>query len=680
MRIDPRDPAFDPKVVWRRNLDIAVDPAALVFDRDVRPFDGDGPALLVPVDVQALSVPEDGAVDHADTSVRLVDAQELGDLAEATAAPFTEGVGRSAGIHLHWAMPDALTRGTTSESGVLSQPSLPDRWLVVRLGPGTERPWAGWVIESDYGRATPLSQWEGEPGDPDGDPPAGWIPPESLSAASGGDPAWAATFDNVVNRFAFHDPLTDVDGDLFTYAVVGWYGDDSLDPLDDVRSMGSFDHVMQSLGWTVSPEAHERARLEGLIRSNAFATAGAEGRAFRKVANRRELAVGAAFDDLTVDALDSVWPRRCVFHGAVFGVRRDGVGADHRPTPHDLSAALGATATEALARLIGDRHPQGGAVEERALAAFAYGIADRLGEPDGPALVEEQMHGRAFESRPGPPLHDWIRRTDRLKDVRPPKIRPAREDVLGGMLDEAAITRKDVAWKARFDFLPDADKDRIHEVGGVDVGKRLQAAVREIDRIEKVTRAGPRYFQPQDPVVAIQGSERHLRHGYDGRWTADETVACRLAGDTQDEWDDLTGAELLASPFVHAALPPEARHLVHEAALEDPSNVEETIAAATRRDPNRAGEIAARIRAEVVIGRYGRDPERQTDALAKGSSRHGTMSSGIGFNEWDGPPWIPLHLEWMIELDVGDRLGGWELGELDFDPPKSVDADPTKVL
>ncbi len=56
------------------------------------------------------------------------------------------------GVHLHWALPDALARGrseTTKEQGHrLNFPAVPNRWLVTRSVNGnTDRQW---IVESDY--------------------------------------------------------------------------------------------------------------------------------------------------------------------------------------------------------------------------------------------------------------------------------------------------------------------------------------------------------------------------------------------------------------------------------------------------------------------------------------------------------------------------------------------------
>ncbi|WP_416906125.1 hypothetical protein [Micromonospora echinospora] len=71
-------------------------------------------------------------------------------------APFEEELTLQAGVHLHWALPDALTRlvhgpqegvpGRRREAAA-QPPRVPDRWLVTRTDPDGRR--ARWVVESD---------------------------------------------------------------------------------------------------------------------------------------------------------------------------------------------------------------------------------------------------------------------------------------------------------------------------------------------------------------------------------------------------------------------------------------------------------------------------------------------------------------------------------------------------
>src|SRR5207244_3207610 len=85
-------------------------------------------------------------------------------------APFDAGAAREPGVHLHWAMPDALLRGTLTtkpdgSTNRLELAALPDRWLVLRLfGPSGAAQVAtrGWVVCADIGAVVELADWSGE--------------------------------------------------------------------------------------------------------------------------------------------------------------------------------------------------------------------------------------------------------------------------------------------------------------------------------------------------------------------------------------------------------------------------------------------------------------------------------------------------------------------------------------
>lgn len=69
--------------------------------------------------------------------------------------PFTGGVTQQldAGVHLHWALPDALTRSVQQPDGTLVFPPAPNRWLVTRIlqRAGQAQPQARqWIVESDH--------------------------------------------------------------------------------------------------------------------------------------------------------------------------------------------------------------------------------------------------------------------------------------------------------------------------------------------------------------------------------------------------------------------------------------------------------------------------------------------------------------------------------------------------
>jgi hypothetical protein len=176
------------------------------------------PRVCVPIDVQALVVPP-GAPAGTE-GVALVGVLSPGSGAgdsggslgegEAHAAvtgpePFAAPEARPAGVHLHWALPDALLRGTLADpssaprppasgpsatGGGLGMAPLPDRWLVLRLLAPAEGTGAavcrGWVLDAATGRAWDLPEWTGDPEGPGADEVPGTpaVPPEGLTGAT----------------------------------------------------------------------------------------------------------------------------------------------------------------------------------------------------------------------------------------------------------------------------------------------------------------------------------------------------------------------------------------------------------------------------------------------------------------------------------------------------------------
>ena len=111
----------------------------------------------------------------------------------------------------------------------------PDRWAVVRLLCPTASDTAvvtGWVIEADTARAVLFADYPAQ---------VGAAMPGGRHGAAGpahprrrGNAAWAASYDGTLNRFAFHDPLDDLDairtasGALLptaSYVVAGWWSE-----------------------------------------------------------------------------------------------------------------------------------------------------------------------------------------------------------------------------------------------------------------------------------------------------------------------------------------------------------------------------------------------------------------------------------------------------------------------
>jgi hypothetical protein len=274
-------------------------------------WDGDllrEPRVCVPIDVQALVVPRTAPAGTEAVALTgpLSPGSGAGEFGGGTdpgpahdvltgPAPFTDASPRAAGVHLHWALPDALLRGvladptpaseepsadTTGPSprgGGLRMAALPDRWLVLRLLAPTAPPpdgdspglavGRGWVLDASTGRSWDLPAWTGEVTDPGGVPEMPAVPAEGLTGTAGGTLTWTAGYDAAARRFAFHDPLDDLAADptlggtlpggpeaeRATYLVVGWWSREELDPLDEVRGTAGLDRRLAELGWGLRP-------------------------------------------------------------------------------------------------------------------------------------------------------------------------------------------------------------------------------------------------------------------------------------------------------------------------------------------------------------------------------------------------------------------------------------------
>ncbi|MEV4377150.1 hypothetical protein [Streptosporangium sp. NPDC049644] len=172
------------------------------------------------------------------------------------------------GVHLHWSLPDALTR-LVQEDGRTRVPAVPNRWLVTRRREGAlER---SWVVESDYlaapdeadaagiafpatdggvpfrrlGRAVPLETWRpGLPGDR--------LP--QVTATGHGDPAFAAFYPGCHSVFGFHD--TDFTGSRppsgTQYEVAGWFSAAAQDTLAGLTTGSGWRAALaDGFGWGV---------------------------------------------------------------------------------------------------------------------------------------------------------------------------------------------------------------------------------------------------------------------------------------------------------------------------------------------------------------------------------------------------------------------------------------------
>ncbi len=214
-----------------------------------------------------------------------------------------------AGVHLHWALPEGLTRGVSKEDGI-EFPLVPNRWLIIRSG-GNQKD-KQWVVESDYlypegkewaygtvnilhepdkgideyqpdkgideyqpfrflGRKLELSEWNPK------DSNAKYLeeltavgPKAKVKMLDNEKVTFAAFYPNCRSVFGFHD--ADYAGQTppkgLTYEVIGWYSDSGNDCLTRLKkrlekeeqnkevneSQTWLEAIKEQFGWTVTQE------------------------------------------------------------------------------------------------------------------------------------------------------------------------------------------------------------------------------------------------------------------------------------------------------------------------------------------------------------------------------------------------------------------------------------------
>ena len=343
-----------------------------------------GPRVLVPIVVDALPV----SASQAGSSTWAAVGADPMVAGAPRPAPFDTTSGRPAGVHLHWALPDGLTRGartaapadaplaagtdaSVEQAEVASTTrtqfgAIPDRWLVTRIVAGktasSPKTATAWVIEGALDparrRATPLSQWTEDRSDE---------PPPPITAMGPGEPTFAVYYENTVNVLAFHDPLTGVGSGPVTYLVAGWYSEPARDPLHAPSTESRWYAALRDLGWALPQASLDRLDAAARAWQKAQQTLGLKSRVqderpvfrmasdalnvaskntgardFASLTNGATLAsstlhVGSGVSRIS-KALDTNvfvsrqryfeqhWPRQLLCHGAVFDVAWNGRG------------------------------------------------------------------------------------------------------------------------------------------------------------------------------------------------------------------------------------------------------------------------------------------------------------------------------------------------------------------
>ena len=559
-----------------------------------------------------------------------------------------------AGVHLHWALPDGLTRGG-GPGAELEFPAVPNRWLVTRIALAGGQPTIrSWLVQSDalsadrppagvssitlpvrpdlgmpgdfgyLGRSYPVgADWLGEPAA--AGPALIAATGTPLNAVTDGEVGFAAYYPNCRGVFGFRDTLEDLapsasDPSQLAYAVTGWYSDPAQDP---VRPGTTPEQLEAARGWTFAPgaAAPSRSVYAGVLAGIAWS------------------------------------PQRPYIHGQPV----------QRPI-EEVRAAIGNTASEALAAYFMARDHPDVPLFETLLDAFQSGLLEDFAEPkpNGLAELEQRMHDQRFAGRQGGTVFSVVAAGTRGPESSELTDLPARLaadlDALNALRREAdqyAFHADWYRWQLFTDwyriFMADPDTrtaavaiatqrygnwqaiDRQREASEAAAARQRDAVLAQLgDGLELRAGSAAAFVQPADPAIVIASDEITFpaRYGGDGRFRPDGYLACRAggrlltgvtAGGTTLTADSLTG---VTAP---ATLPDAdlVTALLREACLLWPTLMAQL-----------TGIDAARLQAALELALEGKRQDLYTLA--------GQPPSPAGVNWWAPDEWRPLFASWTV--------------------------------
>ena len=200
-----------------------------------------------------------------------------------------------------------------------------------------------------------------------------------------------------------------------------------------------------------------------------------------------------------------------------------------------------------------------------------------------------------------------------------------------------------------------------------------------------VRRALPRLFHPQDPAVAIRGAGRSLRYRGAAELDEEGRLICRLSGDgATDKPGIISGRELLDHPLFAAAIPSEAQELLEEAVTNVLGGAGNILTLVRQR----TGRSATAALGDAVERRLVAEERLFTNYLAPGSAAFELKTDSMVVGTWPSPtsvtswqqPWVPMYLEWQLDIALDRDPAHWRLDDLDIRPVAQLSPDHTTRL
>lgn len=664
--------------------------------------------LLVPIMVEAVRVSRSNE-DWKKTGLVTPNYSELeytilgGNLERE---PFSSDSPLKKGVHLHFILPDALTKGMEKD-GSFFYPDIPNRWLITRIQRDTRTLQAmsvkqtSWVIESDYigtdnrtgvriatledekrrykylGRAYPSGKKE------EGD--GSYL--EHLTVFGNGDPAFSAYYPSCQSVLGYYDDLEGVEAGKLMYLVLGWYEEKEKDPLWGATKE-NWSQYMEKLSWTAEIPGDSPVPQEILCHSAALCIDW-KGQDFDYPSDMPEGEVELTMGNTSVEALSALIARKA---------------ADETDAALPLERFLNALQYDALEKY---NEPDGiskveDAIEQRFFAGEAWGSTWSVrGKEGGEAAGEHQeltaqATGLLYE------LNTLQYEEDRLsaalasqreklygifyryfrKYEDPPSIDhpPTREDMKEAFLHMEEKTRKTLEEREQ------AAKARASKQA------ELEAYLtRELSGFYLESKADRMCYRAADPVLLFSGDgvKRSYAFGADGRFAQDGSLFCRLQEQcVEGLCVDVEGTEaLITEESLFSMLPvfPDPvemdstwRKLLFEGLLMDTASAGLLAPAACGIagkpcTQERLADLEQKIKAQILsVYTPGNCLDGAVGQAGENAGYRGTLPSVIALNYTDGE-WNSLYLEWegcfyptKTDRQQDNSMDGWVFDGIDY--------------
>jgi hypothetical protein len=362
------------------------------------------------------------------------------------------------------------------------------------------------------------------------------------------------------------------------------------------------------------------------------------------------------------------------------------VAADQRPAESDVTLAFGQDSDDLAAVFaaadLGIAKPEDRRDVERLISAFTHDLLSGMATTNGLFAIEESEHASAFSSRPGEPgPAERVLASGDGHELR--GTRAARSAAAGKRSDKViGQLRTELYWskERRTEVRP-------HITDTLRLAREQQDAAKEVKQppaSRLVRRPTPRYFEPMEPMLAVRGAKRSLRHRFDRHRSPDGRLQCRWPSQVSNEIEGLVRGADLVAPFPAGGIPPEVARLVENAMILDPyiAPWRGDVAAkthgfdATAAKNRMFAETALRFKKDgsfsaggVTAGGDLKSSPYREAVIAAGLNRFsliaGVDPDPVSVTAWS-QPWVPLWLEWEVTIDTTDRLDGWKLGAVDL--------------